>query len=211
MAHSSPTPDASVCSPYTDPKSFESVESRLVDTTRLPQPYPHLYVWGATFGALLVTGGGALFSRWLARMWYEPVGGLVHGAFMLLVVGGLVSTLLRRTRDRRRANIERLRIVAECNHHIRNALQVLIVSGDARTGQGALGVQQVAQSVRRIESTLAEILPRVVEESRTAAERSKRPWFLLHPKPQQRLHPAICNLANSSLGLSSKKRTPVVR
>jgi hypothetical protein len=90
---------------------------------------------------------------------------------MLLVVGGLVYTLLRRESDRRTATIERLRIVAECNHHIRNALQVLILTGDARTEQVALGVQQVADAVHRIDLTLSEVLPKVVDEVHPDAER----------------------------------------
>ena len=111
-----------------------------------------------------------LFSRWLVIMWYPSMDGIVHGLFMLLVVGGLIYALLRYTNDRRAADIERFRTVAECNHHIRNALQVLSLTRDARTQQGSPEVSRyAADSVHRIELTLAEVLPRVLHGSRTNA------------------------------------------
>jgi hypothetical protein len=96
-----------------------SLSPLLADTTRLPQPYPRFHILGATLIALIVTGGGALFSRWLVETWYRTMGGWIHGSFMLLIVGGLVYLLLRHENDRRAANIHRFRVVAECNHHIR--------------------------------------------------------------------------------------------
>jgi hypothetical protein len=147
---------------------FESPPPLLVDTTRLPQPYPRLCILGATLAALIVTAGGALFSRWLVRTWYHhPLGGLVLGSFMLLVVGGLVYTLLSYVNDRRAASIHRLRVVAECNHHIRNALQALTFTPAARTQLGAPEVSLIGDSVHRIELTLAEVLPGVFEGSAT--------------------------------------------
>jgi hypothetical protein len=157
-----------------DAKHFEPLHPQLVDPARLPQPYPPVHLLGTTIAAVAVTAAGALFSRWLVRAWYHPLGGLIHGSFMLLVVGGLVYALLRHESDRRTATIERLRIVAECNHHIRNALQVLILTGDAPTEQVTLGVQQVADAVHRIDLTLSEVLPRVLDEVHPDAERAIR-------------------------------------
>jgi hypothetical protein len=118
----------------------------------------------------MVTAAGALFSRWLVNTWYPSMDGMVHGTFMLLVVGGLIHTLLRRANERRAADIERFGIVAECNHHIRNALQVLSLTCDTRTQQGSPEVtRHTADSVRRIELTLAEVLPRVLQWPRTSA------------------------------------------
>ena len=158
---------------------FESPPPLLVDTARLPQPYPRLHILGATLVAVMVIAGGALFSRWLVSTWYHPMGGWVHGSFMLLLVGGLVYTLLSYANARRAGHIRRFRIVAECNHHIRNALQVLALAQDARTQQGAREVSQIGDSVHRIELTLAEVLPGVVEGSRTHPE--KRGWSLRAP------------------------------
>jgi len=141
----------------------ESLPPLLADTTRLPQPYPRFHIWGATLSALIVTGAGALFSRWLVDNWYPPLGGWIHGSFMLLIVGGLVYALLRYENVRRAANIQRFRVVAECNHHIRNALQVLAFSDEGRIQQGSLATnRKVVDAVRRIELTLSEVFPRVL-------------------------------------------------
>jgi hypothetical protein len=145
-------------------KYFEkSLSPLLADTGRLPQPYPRFYILGGTLAALIVTGGAALFSRWLVQTWYPAMGGWIHGSTMLLVVGGLLYMLLRYENDRRSANIHRFRVVAECNHHIRNALQVLLYSREERVAEGSLGIsRQIADAVHRIEMTLSEVFPRVL-------------------------------------------------
>lgn len=145
-------------------KHFEkSLSPLLEDTARLPQPYPRFYLLGTVLAALIVTAGCALFSRWLVDTWYPPMGGWIHGSFMLLIVGGLLYTLLRYENDRRTANIRRFRVVAECNHHIRNALQVLLVNHDGSVQKGALGIsRQIGDAVHRIELTLSEVFPRVL-------------------------------------------------
>ena len=141
----------------------KSLAPLLADTTRLPQPYPRFQVMGTILAALIVTAGGALFSRWLVDTWYPAMGGWIHGSFMLLIGGGLVYTLLRYENDRRAANIHRFRVVAECNHHIRNALQVLTFNQDGRIQQESLGIsRQIADAVHRIELTLSEVFPRVL-------------------------------------------------
>lgn len=133
------------------------------DAARLPRPYPLFHILGVTLAALIVTASGALFSRWLVDTRYPSMGGWIHGSFMLLIVGGLVYTLLRYENVRRAANIHRFRIVAECNHHIRNALQVLIFEHDGAIQQASLGVsRQIADAVHRIELTLSEVFPRVL-------------------------------------------------
>jgi hypothetical protein len=154
-------------------KHFEgSLSPRLTYSARLLQPYPRFYIWGGILVAIIVAAGGALFSRWLVDAWYPPMGGWIHGSFMLLIVGGLLYTSLRYENNRRAANIHRFQVVAECNHHIRNALQVLIFNRDGPTQQGSQGVsRQIADAVHRIELTLSEVFPRVLKEPRTDAER----------------------------------------
>jgi hypothetical protein len=141
----------------------EALSPLLADTARLPQPYPRSYIWGGTLAALLVTAAGALFSRWLVETWYPLMGGWIHGSFMLLIVGGLLYALLRYENDRRTANIHRFLVVAECNHHIRNALQVLLFTHDGRLQQESLGMsRQISDAVHRIELTLSEVFPKVL-------------------------------------------------
>ena len=133
----------------------------MADGTPPLQPYPRFRLLWGTLAAVIVAAGGALFSRWLVSTLYHPMGGWVHGSFMLLIVGGLVYTTLRYENDRRAANIRRFRVVAECNHHIRNALQVLIFNHDGQ--QDSLGIsRQIADAVRRIELTLSEVFPGVL-------------------------------------------------
>jgi hypothetical protein len=91
------------------------------------------------------------------------MGGWIHGSFMLLIVGGLTYALMKYENNRRAANIHRFRVVAECNHHIRNALQVLIFNYDGTIQQKSLGIsRQIADAVRRIELTLSEVFPEVL-------------------------------------------------
>lgn len=141
----------------------EPLSPLLADTTRLPQPYPRFHILGGIMAALIVTAAGALFSRWLVETWYPAMGGWIHGSFMLLIVGGLLYALLSYENNRRAANIQRFRVVAECNHHIRNALQVLIFNHDGSIHEGSLGVsRQIADAVHRIELTLSEVFPKVL-------------------------------------------------
>jgi len=141
----------------------EALAPLLADTAHLPQPYPRYYILGGILTALSVAVAGALLSRWLVETWYPTMGGWIHGSFMLLIVGGLVYTLMRYENNRRAANIRRFRVVAACNHHIRNALQVLIFNHDGFIQQDSLGIRrQIADAVHRIELTLSEVFPRVL-------------------------------------------------
>jgi len=132
------------------------------DTTPLLRPYRRFRLLWGTLAALIVTAGGALFSRWLVSTLYHPMGGWVHGSFMLAIVGGLVYLVLRGENNRRAAIIHRFRVVAECNHHIRNALCVLIYASDTPERDSFQASRQIADAVRRIELTLSEVLPRVL-------------------------------------------------
>ena len=145
-------------------KYFEQpLSPALADTTRLPKPYARFYVWGVILATLTVTAGGALFSRWAVDALYPTMGGWVHGSFMLLIVGGLLYALLRYENKRRAANLHRFRVVAECNHHIRNALQVLIFNHDGSIQRESLGIsRRIGDAVRRIELTLSEVFPEVL-------------------------------------------------
>jgi hypothetical protein len=132
-----------------------------LDTSRLPQPYPRFYASGVALAVLLVTGASAFFSRWLVDTRYPSMGGWLHGLFMLMIVAGLVYTLVKYENDRRAANIRRFQVVAECNHHIRNAVQVLILRDNLPDGSPAIS-RQIADAVHRIEITLSEVFPRIL-------------------------------------------------
>lgn len=78
-----------------------------------------------------------------------------------LISGSLVGLALLTTlmvADRgKRAQQERLRLVAEMNHHVRNALQVIYASAVCSTDQRHL--DKISAAVDRIDWALREILP----------------------------------------------------
>ncbi len=75
------------------------------------------------------------------------------------IAGVLVFRLLQYERERRRLIAQRLDTIADMNHHIRNALQ--IISGTAYSAAGREQLAAIRESVRRIEWALREILPKL--------------------------------------------------
>jgi hypothetical protein len=111
---------------------------------------------------VLVTGVGFLFDRVLFAE------GIQRWQVILLsnlAAGGLAAMLVilldERARQRRKLVEERLRVIAEMNHHVRNALQVLIFhSAQAPNHQDVLAMKE---SIDRIQWALREILPNLPE------------------------------------------------
>jgi len=85
---------------------------------------------------------------------------------------GIVAALLyfqitRIERERRARTQERLRTIAEMNHHIRNALQVITYA--SVTNAHTESVDLIRRSIERIEWALREVLPgHHVEQSQVA-------------------------------------------
>jgi hypothetical protein len=80
-----------------------------------------------------------------------------------LAVGAVAAALvylLAVREQRRQAYVEcRLRVIADMNHHIRNALQVITFYGHS----GAKQQVSVAEAVLRIQWALKEVLPQLPE------------------------------------------------
>jgi hypothetical protein len=74
-----------------------------------------------------------------------------------IAAGLLYFQIARIERERRAATQERLRTIAEMNHHIRNALQVISYASAATDSEES--VELIRRSVERIEWTLREVLP----------------------------------------------------
>ncbi|HSE50083.1 MAG TPA: hypothetical protein VLA96_12815 [Terriglobales bacterium] len=85
----------------------------------------------------------------LRRMEADAVGSVV--------IGWLVYRVLRSLSERRRYTLERLRLIATLNHHIRNSLQVIQLSAQTTQHDGA--IRHIDDSVQRITSVLADIIP----------------------------------------------------
>ncbi len=82
---------------------------------------------------------------------------LTSNALTGLVAGFLFYTLALNERVRRNLMRERLRTIAEINHHIRNALQVITYAAEVNKNDAS--VEMIRKSVERIEWTLREVLP----------------------------------------------------
>jgi signal transduction histidine kinase len=83
----------------------------------------------------------------------------VSDALAALIAGALVFRLLQYERDRRRHLRQRLEVIAEMNHHVRNALQVISLSTYSSADQQHLAA--IKESVNRIQWALKEILPKM--------------------------------------------------
>lgn len=77
-----------------------------------------------------------------------------------LFAGGLFYQMSREARASRALVEERMKTIAELNHHIRNALQVIKFLGGQRSGLDAVQLQLINDSADRIEWALREVLPR---------------------------------------------------
>jgi hypothetical protein len=74
------------------------------------------------------------------------------------VVSCLVAKLVHMSRERHRLVMARMQVIAEMNHHIRNALSPVALSLDATDNQSLNRV--IVEAVDRIDWALREILPR---------------------------------------------------
>jgi hypothetical protein len=75
-----------------------------------------------------------------------------------LLCGGLLARVIHDARKRAHLVQQRLRIVAEMNHHIRNALEDIELTAHAQHRREA--TESIDMAVSRIEWALREILPR---------------------------------------------------
>ncbi len=114
----------------------------------------------AALAALIVFGVGAGLD-WFVLHENESrkIAISVSDTLAALIAGYLVFRLLQYERDRRRYLRQRLEIIAEMNHHVRNALQVISLSAYSYADQQQL--QAVKESVNRIQWALREILPKL--------------------------------------------------
>jgi hypothetical protein len=102
------------------------------------------------------------FDRLLARDGVTRVDILLITNGLTGVVAGLLFySLTNYERLRRNLIRNRLRTIAEMNHHIRNSLQVITYAN--ATGKTSESMEMIRQSVERIEWALREVLPGHVE------------------------------------------------
>ena len=77
-------------------------------------------------------------------------------------------------RRRHRKNLDRLRVIAQMNHHIRNALQPMLYMASGNVPR-ELQMQMMRDCVDRIEWALTDVLPSEAVGPESADRRPKRP------------------------------------
>jgi hypothetical protein len=132
-----------------------------------------------TFGIfLLVTVSGVAFDRVLNRDGVSrTVINVSSNGLTGLVAAGLFLELTRNVQNRRRLVQARLEVIADMNHHIRNALQVLTYGTARHTNEKE--TEMMRESIQRIEWALREVLPGYLPE--THVPREPAPHTTLHP------------------------------
>ncbi len=112
----------------------------------------------AVVALLLWVVGGAL--DWLVvHSFLPPLPMVVADLAVAAVAGLLVYRVLADSRERHLAIVERLELIAEMNHHIRNALQIIAYSIRREHPGDEKAIAQVDEAVTRIEWALREVLP----------------------------------------------------
>ena len=81
-----------------------------------------------------------------------------------LLIGMLISKVLNQAWERRQALLERLDMVGEMNHHMRNALEIIQLS--AHQTHDPEAIARIREASNRIQWALKEILPHCYEERR---------------------------------------------
>ena len=101
---------------------------------------------------------GALVQAWLV------VGG-VRGVMEYLddLILGLLAGLLVFAYEQKRHNamLKRIRVIADMNHHVRNALQAITL---CRYADNTQQIQVIDESAKRIQWALRELLPQTHED-----------------------------------------------
>ncbi len=114
-------------------------------------------------GFLVFVAGGVLdwlVSRQLLHTKMMMVGGVLVAVF----IGSLVFKVLSDAHERHKALLNRLQRIADINHHVRNALQVIAYHARFDQEQSERVIQEINSAVTRIEWVLREVLPEPEEE-----------------------------------------------
>jgi hypothetical protein len=105
--------------------------------------------------AAIIFFSGGVLDWFVTRQYLPRISLMLAGAAVSLALGLLVFQILTDIQKRYQGLLDRLKRIAELNHHIRNALQVIAYNNVVeRTGPA---VQQVAAEIARIESVLREV------------------------------------------------------
>jgi hypothetical protein len=128
---------------------------------------------------LLVAVVGFIFDRVLVREGVPRTDILIESNLLTGVVAAVFYVYLSNYEvDRRKQVQQRLRTIADMNHHIRNALQIITYAASAQKREDS--VELIRSSVERIEWALREVLPGHATE---APARADAPAVALEEQP----------------------------
>jgi len=121
--------------------------------------------WRFVLGAALGVGVASFLATELMHYILVPDIGrsperLLAEGFSALIVSCLTAKLVQISRERHRLTMARMQVIAEMNHHIRNALSPVSLSVDAVENRQLNRV--ISEAVDRIDWALREVLPREI-------------------------------------------------
>jgi len=125
--------------------------------------------------AVVVSAIGVVLDRLLIKEGLPRLDMIIFSNGLTgLFAGVLFYQMAREEKASRDLVAERMKTIAELNHHIRNALQVIKFLGGQRSGLDAMQLQLINDSVNRIEWALQEVLPRYPVGAIRAPEHEER-------------------------------------
>jgi hypothetical protein len=107
----------------------------------------------------------------------QSFGAVADALIVALATAGMAAVWMFVARERRKRVLREVRVIAELNHNVRNALEVIAHS---HYGSNDLHTEMVMESVDRIEKALAELFP----STEPAEDRRSRVLI-----PERRRHP----------------------
>jgi len=114
-----------------------------------------------------------LFREGVPRKDLLLVSSLITG----IVAGWLFYQFLRNERNKQESVQQSIRTIAELNHHIRNALQVIRYAGGTKSTSDATQLQLINEAVARIDWALREVLPKYSPGGTFKPNESRMPSF----------------------------------
>jgi signal transduction histidine kinase len=140
----------------------------------------HSKVWRTTSRLIVVSLGVGLISCLMTEVMHyllvPDIGRLrerlLAEGLSAIVLALLTAGLMHAANRRREAELLRMQVISEMNHHIRNALAAISLTTDSIQNQQCIRV--IFDSVDHIEWTLREILPR---DTPLHEEERDRLWF----------------------------------
>jgi signal transduction histidine kinase len=155
--------------PRVDQSRAEASTTLSKDDPRLPSNRGGLRIeatsWRFVLGTAVGVGLVSFLAAELMHYWLVPDLGRNHErllaeALSAFIVSCLIAKLTYMSRQQHRLTIARMQVIAEMNHHIRNALAPISLSVDAIENQQL--IQVISDGLDRIDWALREILPREV-------------------------------------------------